>query len=212
MNNSINWNNFKKYIKNIAEHEETFIKEIYNVRDKQSKKFYPETTSEEIDYKFSCMPSFDRNIENFINPFEEDWQHRYYYSLCAIDSRKNDYAQNLETLCINYLETLQWVYYYYSSSCKNWTLYFKYNYPPLLSDLYAYIPYFNSEFAIVENYNILNEKLLLCYVLPQNSLHLLPDKIHNYLLKEYEEHYATNYEIIYAFVNIFMKDMFIFLK
>lgn len=203
VNNSINWNNFKKYIKNIAEHEETFIKEIYNVRDKQSKKFYPETTSEEIDYKFSCMPSFDRNIENFINPFEEDWQHRYYYSLCAIDSRKNDYAQNLETLCTNYLETLQWVYYYYSSSCKNWTLYFKYNYPPLLSDLYAYIPYFNSEFAIVENYNILNEKLLLCYVLPQNSLHLLPDKIHNYLLKEYEEHYATNYEIIYAFCKYF---------
>ena len=201
--NSINWNNLKKYIKNIAEHEETFIKEIYNVREKQSRKFYPETNSEEIDYKFSCMPSFDRNIENFINPFEEDWQHRYYYSLFAIDSRKNDYAQNLEALCTNYLETLQWVYYYYSSPCKNWTIYFKYNYPPLLSDLYAYIPYFNSEFVMPENYNILNEKLLLCYVLPKSSLNLLPDNIHNYLLKEYKEHYNTNYEIVYAFCKYF---------
>jgi 5'-3' exonuclease len=203
VNNSINWNNFKKYIKNIAEHEETFIKEIYIVRDKQSKKFYPETTSEEIEYKFSCMPSFERNIENFINPLEEDWQHRYYYSLCAIDSTKNDYSNKLEALCTNYLETLQWVYYYYSSPCKNWTLHFKYNYPPLLSDLYAYIPYFNSEFNMVENYNILNEKLLLCYVLPLNSLTLLPDKIHSYLLQEYKEYYNTNYEIIYAFCKYF---------
>jgi 5'-3' exonuclease len=203
VSNSINWNNFKKYIKNIAEHEETFIKEIYNVREKQSKRFYPETTSEEIEFKYSCIPSWERNVENFINPFEEDWQHRYYYSLCAIDSRKNDYSKNLESLCTNYLETLQWVYYYYSSPCKNWTLYFKYNYPPLLCDLYAYIPYFNSEFTMSENYNILNDKLLLCYVLPVNSLNLLPDKIHKYLLKEYKEHYQTDYEISYAFCKYF---------
>lgn len=203
VNNSIHWNSFKKYIKNIAEHEETFIKEIYNIREKQSKKFYPETNSEEIEFKYSCIPSWERNIENFINPFEEDWQHRYYYSLCAIDSRKNDYTQNLEVLCTNYLQTLQWVYYYYSSPCKNWSLYFKYNYPPLLCDLYAYIPYFNSEFAMSENYNILNDKLLLCYVLPVSSLNLLPDKIHKYLLKEYKEHYNTTYEINYAFCKYF---------
>jgi 5'-3' exonuclease len=203
INGVINWNNFKKYIKNIAENEETFIKEIYNIREKQSKKFYPETSNEEIEYKFSCLPSFERNIENFINPFEEDWQHRYYYSLCNIDSRKNDYLPNLELLCTNYLETLQWVYYYYSSKCKNWTLYFKYNYPPLLCDLYAYIPYFNSEFVMQENYNILNEKLLLCYVLPKNSLNLLPGFLEDYLLKEYKEHYNDNYEIIYAFCKYF---------
>jgi len=203
VNNSINWNNFKKYIKNIAENEETFITEVYNVRTKQCKKFYPENNSEEIEFKFSCMPSWERNIENFINPLEEDWQHRYYYSLCTIDSRKSDYSNKLESLCTNYLETLQWVYYYYSSQCKNWSHHFKYNYPPLLCDLYAYIPYFNSELRFNENYNILNEKVLLCYVLPINSLNLLPDNIRNYLLKEYKEHYATNYEISYAFCKYF---------
>ena len=203
INNSINWNNFKKYIKNIAENEVTFIKEINNVRTKQSKKFYPENNSEEIEFKFSCMPSWERNIENFINPLEEDWQHRYYYSLCDIDSRTSNYSNKLESLCTNYIETLQWVYYYYSSQCKNWSLHFKYNYPPLLCDLYAYIPYFNSELGFIEDYNILNEKLLLCYVLPINSLNLLPDNIRNYLLKEYKEHYATNYEISYAFCKYF---------
>jgi len=56
---------------------------------------------------------------------------------------------------------------------------------------------------MIENYNILNEKLLLCYVLPVNSLNLLPVTIHSYLLKEYKDHYVNNYEIIYAFCKYF---------
>jgi len=184
-NNTINWHNFKKYIKALAEHEETFIKEVYSIREKQGNKFYPETNEQEIAFKFSCTPSWERNIETFINPYEEDWVHRYYYSLLSINSNKPDYNKHIENLCTNYLETLQWVYNYYSSSCKNWTLHFKYNYPPLLSDLYSYIPYFNSEFVIAENNDVLNDKLLLCHVLPKTSLGLLPSEIHNYLLNNY---------------------------
>lgn len=202
-NNNINWNNFKKYIKNIAENEETFIKEIYNIREKQNKKYYPENNSQEIEHKFNCMPSWERNIEKFINPHEEEWQHRYYYSLFNFDSRKNDYNKKIEELCTNYLETLQWVYYYYSSPCKNWTIYFKYHYPPLLNDLYSYIPYFNSELVMEKNNNILNDKVLLCYVLPKSSLYLLPTKIHDYLIKNYQYYYKEDYEIIYAFCKYF---------
>ena len=202
-NNSINWHNFKKYIKAIAEHEETFIKQVYAIRDKQGSKFYPENSTEEIQTKFNCIPSWDRNIELFINPYERDWSHRYYYSLLSINSNKDDYNQNIEIVCRNYLETLHWVYCYYSSSCKNWTTYYKYNYPPLLSDLYSYIPYFNSEFVISENNDILHEKLLLCHVLPRKSLVLVPDKIHNYLLSNYEYLYKEDYNIDYAFCKYF---------
>ena len=209
-NNAINWHNFKKYIKAIAEHEETFIKEVYNVREKQGRKYYPENNEEEISYKFSCTPSWDRNIELFINPHEDEWVHRYYYSLLSIDSNKSDYNKNIEHLCTNYLETLQWVYCYYNSSCKNWTIHFKYNYPPLLCDLYSYIPYFNSEFVIKENNEILNEKLLLCHVLPKRSLSLLPDKIHSYLLKNYEHLYKEDYAIVYAFCKYFYEGHVIF--
>jgi 5'-3' exoribonuclease 1 len=209
-NNAINWHNFKKYIKAIAEHEEKFIKEVYSVREKQGHKFYPENNEEEKMFKFSCMPSWERNIEVFINPFEEDWTHRYYYSLLSINSNKSDYKKNIENLCLNYMETLQWVYSYYTSSCKNWTIHFKYNYPPLLSDLYSYIPYFNSEFVIVENNDILNDKLLLCHVLPKKSLCLLPDKIHNYLLKNYEHLYKEDYSIVYAFCKYFYEGHVIF--
>ena len=210
INNTINWHNFKKYIKAIAEHEETFIKEVYTVREKQGRKFYPENSEEEIMFKFSCTPSWDRNIETFINPYEEDWSHRYYYSLLSINSNKSDYNKHIENLCTNYLETLQWVYHYYTSSCKNWTTHFKYNYPPLLSDLYSYIPYFNSEFVIAENKDVLNDKLLLCHVLPKKSLGLLPSKIHNYLLNNYEYLYKDDYSIVYAFCKYFYEGHVIF--
>ena len=209
-NNAINWHNFKKYIKAIAEYEEKFIKEVYSVREKQGHKFYPENNDEEKMFKFSCMPSWERNIEVFINPFEEDWTHRYYYSLLSINSNKSDYKKNIENLCLNYMETLQWVYSYYTSSCKNWTIHFKYNYPPLLSDLYSYIPYFNSEFVIAENNDVLNDKLLLCHVLPKKSLGLLPSEIHNYLLYNYEYLYKTDYSIVYAFCKYFYEGHVIF--
>ena len=202
-NNTINWHNFKKYIKNIAEYEETFIKEVYDVREKQGRKFYPENSAEEIQFKFTAMPSWERNIEMFINPHEEEWRHRYYYSLLSIDSKKADYNKNIELVCTNYLKTLQWVYSYYNSSCKNWTIHYKYNYPPLLSDLYSYIPYFKSEFTIEKNNTILPAKLLLCHVLPKKSLVLLPDKIHNYLLNNYEYLYKEDYCIVYAFCKYF---------
>ena len=202
-NGSINWHSFKKYIKQIAENEEQFIKEVYNIRDKQGKKYYPETSSEEMEYKFSVMPSWDLNIEHYINPYEEDWQHRYYYSLCSIDSRSKDYNNNIKLLCTNYLETLQWVYCYYSSECKNWAIHYKYHYPPLLCDLYTYIPYFNSELTINEDYSILNTNVLLAYVLPKTSLHLLPEKIHDHLLKNYDKYYKDDYELLYAFCKYF---------
>jgi 5'-3' exonuclease len=200
---AINWHSLKKYIKQIAENEEQFIKEVYNIREKQSKKYYPETTSEELEFKFNAMPSWELNIERYINPFEEDWQHRYYYSLSSIDSRNKDYDHNIKVMCTNYLETLQWVYYYYSDECKNWTLHYKYHYPPLLCDLYTYIPYFNSELTIAEDYSILNSTVLLAYVLPKNSLHLLPEKIHTHLILNYEKYYREDYEFLYAFCKYF---------
>jgi len=209
-NGSINWYSFKKYIKHIAENEEQFIKEVYNIRDKQSKKYYPETTSEELEQKFNAMPLWDLNIERYINPFEEDWQHRYYYSLCSIDSKNNDFNNNIKLMCTNYLETLQWVYFYYSSECINWSLHYKYHYPPLLCDLYTYIPYFNSELTLKQDINILNANVLLAYVLPKNSLHLLPEKIANYLLTNHAKYYKNDYELLYAFCKYFYEAHVVF--
>ena len=209
-NGIISWNSFKKYIKQIAENEEQFIKEVYTIREKQSKKYYPETTNEELEQKLLAMPSWDLNIERYINPYEEDWQHRYYYSLCSIDSRNKDYDANIKQLTINYLDTLQWVYSYYSQECKNWVLHYKYHYPPLLCDLYTHIPYFNSELTLEEDYAILNTNVLLAYVLPKTSLCLLPEKIANHLLANYGKYYCEDYELVYAFCKYFYEGHVIF--
>ena len=198
------WANFKLFIGKIAENEEMFLKEIYNLREKQSKKNYRENSDEEKEFKFNAMPSWERNLEIFINPFEEGWQHRYYYSLFDIDITKNNQDNNaIGNICTNYLQTLQWTYYYYSKECVNWNHSYNYHYPPLLSDLYKSVPYFDSELVLKEDKNIIHPHLLLSYVLPRDSLNLLPSNIHNYLLKNYENHYKEDYEFIYAFCKYF---------
>ena len=195
------WSNFKLFIGKLAENEKKSLLEIYNIRNRQSKKIYPETNDDEKERKFIAKPSWERNIEKFINPYEDCWEFRYYYSLfdINIDENKNSIAN----ICNNYLQTLQWTYYYYSRECINWSHSYKYNYPPLLVDLYKHIPYFDSELVLNEDKKVIHEYVLLSYVLSRNSLSLLPIKIHNYLLENYENHYKTDYELSYSFCKYF---------
>ena len=80
----------------------------------------------------------------------------------------------------------------------------------MLCDLYTHIPYFNSELTLNEDYVILNSNVLLAYVLPKNSLHLLPEKIAAYLLKNYAQYYCEDYELLYAFCKYFYEGHVIF--
>ena len=195
------WSNFKRYIGKLAENEENFLKHIYKIRDRQCRKVYPETTPEECEFKFVEMPTWERNIEKFINPYENGWEWRYYYSL--FDEKIDKNPTIVPQICKNYLETLQWTYYYYSRECVNWRHFYKYHYPPLLTDLYKHIPYFDSELVLPENKKILHPHILLSIVLPKNSLTLLPEKIYNYLLKNNGFYYRENNEFIYAFCKYF---------
>lgn len=197
-NNNISWKNFKKFIKKISDNEVLFIKEIYTIREKISKKFNPDQSLED---KLINLPSKERNIEKFINPYEDGWEFRYYYSLFNINIDNDQSAVN--KICNNYLLTLKWTLEYYTGDCNNWIHYYKYDYAPLLIDLVKYIPYFDSELTLEKNNTIIHPYLLLSYVLPKNSLNLLPKKIHNYLLKNYENHYKDDYEILYAFCKYF---------
>ena len=208
---NINWINFKKYIGKLAENEHNFIKENYRIRDKQAKRFYPENTQEEIELKFNVTPSWERNIENFINPYENYWRNRYYYSLFHIDININN--NDIKCICNNYLKTLQWTFYYYSTDCISWTHTYNYHYPPLLEDLYKNIPYFNSELIITPDKTIIHPYVLLSYVLPKKSLNLIPNtKIYKYLIQFYPEHYKEDYEFQYAFCKYFWEGHVLFPK
>ena len=205
----INWTNFKKYILKLAENEHNFIKENYKIRDRIAKKKYPENNDEEKELKFINTPSWERNIETFINPYENEWRYRYYYSLFHIDIDEKPNA--VSAICNNYFKTLQWTFYYYSTDCISWTHTYLYHYPPLLQDLYKNVPYFNSELVIEPDKNIIHPHLLLSYVLPKNSLNLIPNtKIYNYLIKNYPQHYREDYEFIYAFCKYFWEGHVLF--
>ena len=196
INNKIYWKNFKLFIKKIAENEEIYIKNNFDILNKN--KFIKNSNEEEKLFKYNNKPSWDKNYINFINPHEKYWENRYYYSIFDIDINNN--RQFISNLSYEYLKILLWCFNYYTSDCLNWEYFYNFNYPPLIMDLYKNIPYFDTEIDIpIKNFININPIITLSYVLPKNSLQLLPDKVKNYLLKNYNQHYNFENKIIHPF-------------
>jgi 5'-3' exoribonuclease 2 len=92
---------------------------------------------------------------------------------------------------------------YYTQGCPDWKWRYNYHYPPLLQDLIKYIPYFETTF-IKPNTNVaLSPLVQLCYVLPNQSHHLLPDNIQKLFKKEFGDYYQTMYDFNWAFCRYF---------
>lgn len=199
-NNKIIWKNLRLFISKLAEQEETNLLNEMKLRDKQEKNVALRCKT--IEDKLLNIPMLDRNIEKYINPLDEGWESRYYNMLFEMDLHDNEIRK--QQICMNYLEGLEWTIEYYTSECKDWRWKYNYNYPPLLKDLIKFIPYFdieliknNSESQPIDKY------VQLCYVLPRNSLSLLPQEIHNKLLKNYSHLYGTDYKLVWAFCKYF---------
>ena len=204
-NGNICWKNLKTFINHIGDNEEELIMNIYKIREKLEKREWPEGDIEEKMDKFNNIPTQSRNIEKFINPYENNWRWRYYKSIFDIDIDSVDNKDNLfiKNLSINYLETLEWSYKYYTIGCQDWQFCYKYDYPPLFQDLYNYIPYFDNEMISTKNMNPLNVNTTLAYVIPFNSIYLLDNDLQKYLLENWSEHYREDYEFKWAFCRYF---------
>ena len=145
------------------------------------------------------IPLKNRNIEKLINPYEVGWRDRYYTYL--FHQNVNDNYK--KKVCTNYLEGLEWTMNYYTSHCKDWRWCYKYNYPPLLKDLVSHIPHWETE-MIAPCKNIpVTPYVQLSYVLPRQSLHLLPKEIYETLMKERENWYPTDAPIQWSFCKYF---------
>jgi len=197
----IYWNNVRKLIHYLSIQEETFLKQEYKLRDKKSKFFYPTDTPEQIFKKFEAVPTYERNTEKYINPFQPYWESRYYRSLFHIQTDSNN--ERKKQICINYLEGLEWTLKYYTSGCPDWRWRYHYNYPPLLTDLIQYIPVFDNTFIINKDPNPVSSLVQLCYVLPKDSLSLLPKVLENELLEKHGEWYNTDCDFTWAFCKFF---------
>lgn len=194
--NIIVWKNVRQIIQHLANLEEEYIIKEHKGRNNKERYLMPETSPEEKFKRFESTPIYERTMEKYINPFKPNWQNRYYQGLFGS-------TNNIDSICVNYLEGLEWTMKYYTSGCPDWRWKYKYNYPPLLQDLIRVIPLYNTTFVPVLQENPVTELVQLCYVLPRTSLDLLPAKLYFELIRRYDHWYKGNCNFIWAYCRYF---------
>lgn len=198
---TIKWKNVRKLLVWLQEKEEDYLKDEYKLRNKREKYLYDVDTPENIFKKFEALPTYEREMEKFINPFKDYWQSRYYKVL--FDIRSDITGSKRKDICLNYMEGLEWTMKYYTSGCPDWKWCYKYHYPPLLQDLINYLPVFDTTFIDNINLNPVLPIVQLCYVLPYSSLHFLPENIKDKLLEHHPEWYKNDCEFVWCFCKYF---------
>jgi 5'-3' exoribonuclease 1 len=195
---TISWNHFRKIILYLANNENEYLCNEHELRTNKEKISLPDSTPDDKIKRFELLPTYNREIEKYINPFKPYWQSRYYRSLFG-----KDYC--IRDICINYLEGIEWTTKYYSTGCIDWRWKYKYCYPPLLQDLIQYIPLYNHCFLKKQEPNPVSDIVQLCYVLPRNSLNLLPVSIYSKLtmIKEFNNWYKLENDFVWAYCRYF---------
>ena len=194
------WKNVRKLVAFLAEQEEEFLKSEAKLRDRREKNHYPTETPEQKHAKFEAMPTYERQLEKYINPFKLGWQERYYKTLHKMDNYDEG---RVKQISLNYLEGLEWTMKYYTTGCADWRWCYHYNYPPLFKDLLTYIPYFDRDFIVNKQANPVIPLVQLCYVLPNESLQFLPEKLWSRLKTEFAHLYPTDAEFVWAYCKYF---------
>ena len=189
----IQWKYFRKIMLELANNENDMIIEEYKIRNKQSRSIVNRKL--DMEQHLQSIPLFDRAVEMYINPYENGWRERYYQKLFNIDIDNDKCKQ----ICINYLEGLEWTFEYYKGDCKDWEWSYKYNYPPLISDLVKYIPSFETYFLNNNPNKPVDPLVQLSYVLPKKSLYLIPNELSNQLDSKFTEYYKDSYYIEWSF-------------
>jgi 5'-3' exoribonuclease 1 len=191
------WKNVRKFIEYLSMNELKYIQDEYKKRDRA---YSNNSNSNNTDHKedYMLIPSKDRSIEKYINPFEIGWEKRYYNTL-LFDNDKNDKNDKCKEISINYLQGLEWTMKYYTSGCIDWRWNYAYHYPPLLSDLIKYVPYFDTCLIEKKPKNPVLPLVQLCYVLPELSLDLLPQKLRKELIKHHPEWYTIDCDLKWSF-------------
>jgi len=191
--NKIQWSMFRTFMLYLVKKETTIIQTEFTKRS-QRKMRQQSTIEKRLDF----LPLTERSVEKQINPLAEGWQNRYYHLLFDI----YEVAPRMSTLCTNYLEGLEWTFKYYTGDCPDWEWSYKYNYPPLLQDLYKYIPYKDHTY-MGEPHLPLSPIVQLAYVLPKEYIYLLPAKHHNAILNMHKEHESREIIFTWAFCKYF---------
>ena len=189
-NGTINWKQLGFIVKEMAIKEHGSLKEVYD-RKPYSQNY---KTREE---KLLNIPTLDNRLEKAINPYHDNWKFNYYKHLFGVDIRYNE--DMIGVICKNYVEGLEWTFKYYTGCPIDYNWHYKYEYPPLFEDLKQHFPFYETEY-IKESQTNFNELMQLCYVLPYDSLSLVPSNIQYKLNMDW---YRTDCKIIWAYCKYF---------
>ena len=190
----IYWDNLYRLIEYLAKEERDNIKKEYNNRNKLERRFLPADTFDEQMERYLHTPTRNRELEHYINPNESFWEKRYYDVLF----NSEDTLAFKRKISTNFLEGLEWVMKYYTTGCYDWKWCYRFNYPPLLTDLLKFIPRWDVN-LLEYNDKSVSPEVQLSYVLPKDSLKLLPVKIYVKLLKEKSHLYKDDCELVWAY-------------
>ena len=179
------WKEFYTLMKELAKNEYHYICQEYSQRrkwDNKSPEIQPKKTVKEKSELLQNTPVLYRQEENYICPHESKWESRYYKILFPENTQVND-------VCKNYLEGLEWVFQYYMEGKVDWIWKYNYHYPPLLVDLATKVPILPTKFLPQRMTSSVHPYTQLCYVLPPIHHHLLPKNIQSMLRKKYKHVY-----------------------
>jgi len=206
----IDWKWVFVFIIELSKIEHHLLLTEYTTRDKMNNIKWSQTTNEDKQQLLLNTPIIYRATEKYICPSEPYWGDRYYFTLFnepqySVINRNNYINQ----ICCNYLEGLEWVYYYYTVGCPHWKWKYNYHYPPLLCDLSEYIitqnkPDKNTSF--LKNIKGANRPFLplvqLSYVIPKEYHFLIDCKMRN-IIEPHYLNYPNSYNYQWAFCRYF---------
>jgi 5'-3' exonuclease len=156
----------------------------------------PNAAQTRIDNYPSC-----NKFPNVIRPNTTGWRQRYYYNLFF----KMNEAKDIDGVCANYLEGIQWTFdYYFGGNDPSWGWYYKNEYSPTALDLFNHMIECSSQsprlasraratscdpmrYDPFEPARMRTEEataLQLLMVLPPESFHLLPNALRHAAVDE----------------------------
>lgn len=192
--NAINEEEFGKVGDEEGESENLEVME--ELREEESKRYLEEFRSqyEKLVKARNLMESINEAIKN-----EGNYQEIYYKEYFGITKGLN---VEISKICHNYLNGVDFVYKYYYCGCPSWSWYYKYHLSPLLFDLHDYL---KKMFDNGQEINFVYEPsqptdpyIQLLYILPNESLCLLPKKLIDKVLSPdsiIKHYYPINYDI-----------------
>jgi 5'-3' exonuclease len=197
----IQWKYVELFVSELAKMEHNLLLSEYSLRDKMDSYKWGCNTVEEKENALLNTPIIYRADEKYICPKEKFWEERYYRCLLGIEKTE----ESMKTVCVNYLEGLEWVFKYYTEGCPDWKWKYNYHYPPLFADLVKYIPKLGVDFInpSAEYNRPFSPQLQLAYVIPPPLHSLLLGEKNTTILKKYPQFYSESFEYKWAFCRYF---------